>query len=261
MNLAARDIQHSVGRFLLTAFGIRLLLMLSSRNGRIYQGCCFEATQLVRRSARTCGWCKGTTRGPFAEVSTAAGEFGVSAAGRAGGARGARVRFAHHPTRASRETVRVFVQGWIGRRTAASGCRWSLAALEQCPLQMIADEALGLDLGDPHTFGEGQLHCGRSHPGDHVVRGRWHRVLYRAGRLAIQFDAPGEAHAGWSARARRGRAASADTGRSHLNSWSGIRAVNGIARFGAAAGQRDSVKTMPGANLASVVSTVAAWPM
>ena len=49
MNLALKDIRHNVGRFVLTTFGISLLLMLVMGMGGIYRGLVQEATLLLDR--------------------------------------------------------------------------------------------------------------------------------------------------------------------------------------------------------------------
>ena len=49
MNLAIRDIKHNLGRFVLTTFGISLLLMLVVGMGGIYRGLVEEATLLLDR--------------------------------------------------------------------------------------------------------------------------------------------------------------------------------------------------------------------
>ena len=49
MNLATKDIQHSLGRFSLTTVGIGLLLMLVMGMGGIYRGLVEDATLMVER--------------------------------------------------------------------------------------------------------------------------------------------------------------------------------------------------------------------
>jgi putative ABC transport system permease protein len=49
MNLATKDIQHSVGRFSLTAAGIGLLLMMVMGMGGIYRGLVEDAILMVER--------------------------------------------------------------------------------------------------------------------------------------------------------------------------------------------------------------------
>src|SRR3989339_1986009 len=69
MNLAGRDIQHNIGRFVLTTFGVGLLLMIVMGMGGIYRGLVQEATLLVDRIDADLWVVQKDTRGPFAEVS------------------------------------------------------------------------------------------------------------------------------------------------------------------------------------------------
>ena len=49
MNLAAKDIQHNLGRFALTTLGIGMLLMIVMGMAGIYRGLIEDATLLVER--------------------------------------------------------------------------------------------------------------------------------------------------------------------------------------------------------------------
>ena len=69
MNLAAKDIQHNLGRFALTIFGIGMLLMIVMGMGGIYRGLVEDATLLVERIGADLWVVQRDTRGPFAEVS------------------------------------------------------------------------------------------------------------------------------------------------------------------------------------------------
>lgn len=69
MNLALRDIRHSLGRFLLTTAGISLLLMVVMGMGGIYRGLIQEATLIIDRARADIWVVQHNTKGPFAEVS------------------------------------------------------------------------------------------------------------------------------------------------------------------------------------------------
>ena len=69
MNLAAKDIQHNLGRFALTVFGIGMLLMIVMGMAGIYRGLIEDATLLVERIGADLWVVQRDTRGPFAEVS------------------------------------------------------------------------------------------------------------------------------------------------------------------------------------------------
>lgn len=69
MNLALKDIRFKFGRFLLTTFGISLLLMVVMGMGGIYRGLIQEATLIIDRAGADIWVVQKDTRGPFAEVS------------------------------------------------------------------------------------------------------------------------------------------------------------------------------------------------
>ncbi len=69
MNLALRDIRHNLSRFLLTALGIGMLLMIVMAMGGIYQGLIEDATLLIDSIGADLWVVQYGTRGPFAEIS------------------------------------------------------------------------------------------------------------------------------------------------------------------------------------------------
>ena len=61
MNLAIRDVKYRFGRFLMTAFGLGLLLATVMAMGGIYRGMVEDALSIVRApGARYLGWSKRT---------------------------------------------------------------------------------------------------------------------------------------------------------------------------------------------------------
>ncbi len=89
MNLALKDIQHNLGRFLLTCLGLSLLLGIVLAMVGIYRGLVVESLGLVRAAAADVWVVEEGTRGPFAEASRLSGDlreavaaqWGVAAAG------------------------------------------------------------------------------------------------------------------------------------------------------------------------------------
>lgn len=69
MNLAFKDVRHNAGRFVLTAIGIGMLLMIVMGMSGIYRGLIEDATLLVNRMGADLWVVQRDTRGPFAEVS------------------------------------------------------------------------------------------------------------------------------------------------------------------------------------------------
>jgi putative ABC transport system permease protein len=69
MNLTLRDVRYRLGRFLLTALGLGLLLTTVMAMGGVYRGLVVEALSLVRMSGADLWVVQKDTNGPFAEVS------------------------------------------------------------------------------------------------------------------------------------------------------------------------------------------------
>lgn len=69
MNLAVRDVRHRLGRFLLTALGLGLLLGVVMAMGGIYRGLVEDAVSIVRAPAADLWIVQKDTNGPFAETS------------------------------------------------------------------------------------------------------------------------------------------------------------------------------------------------
>ena len=69
MNLAVRDIRHKLSRFLLTALGIGMLLMIVMGMAGIYQGFTEDAMSFLDRAKADLWIVQKGTRGPFAELS------------------------------------------------------------------------------------------------------------------------------------------------------------------------------------------------
>jgi putative ABC transport system permease protein len=69
MNLAVRDIRYRLGRFLLTALGVSLLLATVMAMGGIYRGLVEDGLSIVRAARADLWVVQKDTNGPFAETS------------------------------------------------------------------------------------------------------------------------------------------------------------------------------------------------
>jgi len=155
MNLALRDIRHNLSRFLLTALGIGMLLMLVMGMGGIYRGLIEEATLLVDKIGADLWVVQNGTKGPFAEISRIP--------------RNLEDRLRAVPgVRSTRAFVTYSVQREhfsTSLRMQIQGLSWPEDKGEWLPLiagrhfgaahyEMIADKILGLRLGDIVTLGK-----------------------------------------------------------------------------------------------------------
>ena len=69
MNLAIRDVRYRLGRFLLTALGLGLLMATVMAMGGIYRGLVVEALSIVQAPGADLWIVQKDTNGPFAETS------------------------------------------------------------------------------------------------------------------------------------------------------------------------------------------------
>lgn len=153
MNLALKDIRHSLGRFLLTCVGISLLLGIVLAMVGIYRGLVLEALGLARAAGAHVWVVEGGTRGPFAESSRLPGDtrdivaaqWGVDAAGAVAYQN---VEALHRGT-----TKRLLVVGAeIGRPGEAGGLVAGRPIIRN-RYEAVADRRAGLDIGERIELG------------------------------------------------------------------------------------------------------------
>lgn len=153
MNLAYRDIRHNLGRFLLTCFGLSLLLGVVLSMIGIYRGLVEDALTLARTPAVDVWVVESGTRGPFAESSRIPGDTreaiaqlqGVSAAGS--------VTYQSVETLHRGEKLRLYVVGYEPGRPGGPDRIASGRPIARSHYEMVADKRSGLSLGDRVELG------------------------------------------------------------------------------------------------------------
>jgi putative ABC transport system permease protein len=261
MNLAIKDIRHNLGRFVLTTFGISLLLMLVIGMGGIYRGLVEEATLLLDRIGADLWVVQKDTRGPFAEISRIPRSMedrvlavpGVASAS----------SFISH-------TIQREYQGRLLRLTI-QGLSWpadrgqwlpifSGRTLGQAHYEMVADKSSGLSIGDRIPLGKNI----------YTVVGLTHKMSSTAGDAMafmtlddaqdIQFNLSGEAIRNERA-ARVNRLQSLDLGhiRPQLADIAGGMS-SGIPALGTSMVSAVIVHVKPGCNPEFVSAKIASWP-
>ena len=194
MNLALKDIRHNLSRFSLTALGIGMLLMIVMGMGGIYQGLIQEATLLVDNIGADLWIVQHGTRGPFAEISRIPRniEDRLQALSEVASAR-AFVTFAVQ-REFNNKPLRIQVQGlswpedkgqWLpivaGRNLGAAH------------FEMIADQTLGLQLGDEIPLGKNHYKVVGITKGMTSMSGDGLAFFSLLDALEIQYDYSGEA--------------------------------------------------------------------
>ena len=153
MNLAYRDIRHNLGRFLLTCFGLSLLLGVVLSMIGIYRGLVDDALTLARAPAIDLWVVASGTRGPFAESSRIPGDtreavarlHGVSAAGA--------VTYQSVETLHQGNKLRLYVVGYEPVRPGGPARLSAGRPITRSHYELIADRRTGLRLSERVQLG------------------------------------------------------------------------------------------------------------
>jgi putative ABC transport system permease protein len=155
MNLAAKDIRHSPGRFVLTTLGVSMLLMGLMGMSGIHRGIIADATLLSDRIGADLWIVQRNTRGPFAEGSRIPRSL-VHRATAMPGLQDVRAFVFHYLQRefnGSMANISILGLDW----PADKGQWLPLVAggpLSQNHYQAIVDETLGFQIGQPVHLGK-----------------------------------------------------------------------------------------------------------
>jgi putative ABC transport system permease protein len=260
MNLAAKDIRHNLGRFILTMFGIGMLLMIVMGMGGIYRGVVEDATLLIDRVDADLWIVQRDTRGPFAEISRVPRSL-VHRALAVPGVRDAR-EFVYHTVQREHEGKPL--------RIAVLGLSWPIDRGEWVPLkagraigqnhyEMIADETLGLPLGERVALGKETYAVVGIATGMISSAGDGIAFVTVADAQAIQFDTPGEA-VRLERAARQGRGERSELGAQQPTLLEqALRPAGEIAAIARPQLSAVVLRLAPGADIHAVQAILAGW--
>jgi putative ABC transport system permease protein len=261
MNLAIRDIRHNLARFLLTAVGIGLLLMLVMGMGGIYRGLVQDATLLVDAIGADLWVVQKDTRGPFAEPSRIPANMED------------RVRAVPGV-----ESVRAFLSGTVQLersgvpfRVTIQGLSWpedrgdwlpivAGRPLGQAHYEMIADELLGLAVGETVDLAKDRYTVVGLTRSMVSLSGDGMAFLALRDAQAVMGDAPPEASRMERA-SRYLRARETDIGHTHPTVVESM--LGPTSRIPSRSSPLISavvVKVLPGVDPASVAAAISQWP-
>jgi len=267
MNLAVRDIRHSLGRFVLTTIGVGMLLMVVMGMGGIYRGLVDDALVVTRGVGADLWVVQRDTRGPFAEVSRLPRSL-VDRVAAVPGVADAR-EFVFHTIQREHPALPGEPEG-KPLRMGVLGLGWPTDKGEGLPLiagrplaqnhfEMIADESLGLALGERLRLGKdtytvvGITRWLVASGGDGIA------CFTSRDAQAVQFDEPGES-VRLERQARRARAGEIDFGRTQPGVLE--RASGPSRNLAALPGPAISAviaRLLPGADPAGVQRSMSGW--
>jgi putative ABC transport system permease protein len=194
MNLAIRDIRHKLSRFVLTAVGIGMLLMIVMGMAGVYQGLSEDALSFLNRAKADLWIVQKATRGPFAEIS----RIPWNLEDRAYAVTGVASARAFVTQTIQREyqgkPLRIVVQGLAWPKDDGSVLPLVAGrALGQAHYEMLADRTLGLRLSDRIPLGKNLYTVVGITAGMVGQSGDGFAFFTIPDAIAIQYDAPGEA--------------------------------------------------------------------
>jgi putative ABC transport system permease protein len=153
MNLAIRDIRHGLFRFVLTCFGLGLLMTVVLAMIGIYNGLVSDALAVVKAPAADVWVVEAGTQGPFAEASAIPADTRDAVARMPGVAEAGAVTFQTIEASHAGRTLRLYVIGFEpgrpgGPQRIAEGRGFGTSHFE-----LIADRKTGLVIGDRIRLG------------------------------------------------------------------------------------------------------------
>ena len=147
MNLAIRDIRYRLGRFLLTALGLGLLLATVMAMGGIYRGMVEDALSIVRAPGADLWVVQKDTNGPFAETSRIPEDVYRVIRAVPGVREASPIAFQSLQLRVGAKLLRVQI---VGHRPTALGAPPAVVAgrpIVRSRYEMLIDRKAGLPLG------------------------------------------------------------------------------------------------------------------
>lgn len=153
MNLAYRDIKHNLLRFVLTNFGLSLLLGIVIMITGVYGGLIDDALRQARAANADLWVVEASTNGPFAESSRIPGDTRELVSRVYGIARAGSVTYQSVQTELNGRPLRLFLTGFEPGRPG--GPRRLVAGREilRGHYEMIVDRSAGLALGQEVPLG------------------------------------------------------------------------------------------------------------
>jgi putative ABC transport system permease protein len=153
MNLAIKDIRHGLFRFVLTCFGLGLLMTVVLAMIGIYNGLVADALAVVKAPAADIWVVEAGTQGPFAEASSIPADTRDAVARMPGVAEAGAITYQTIEAAHAGETLRLYVIGFEPGRPGGPQRIAEGRGLGTGHFELLADRKTGLVLGDSIRLG------------------------------------------------------------------------------------------------------------
>jgi putative ABC transport system permease protein len=153
MNFAYRDIKHNLLRFVLTAFGLSLLLGIVIVITGVYRGLIDDALRQARAANADLWVVQAGTNGPFAEASRIPGDTRELVARVYGVERAGAVTYQTVQTQLRGAPLRFFLIGFELGRPGGPRALFAGREIMRSHYEMIVDRSAGLALGQEVPLG------------------------------------------------------------------------------------------------------------
>jgi putative ABC transport system permease protein len=157
MNLALKDIRHGLFRFVLTCFGLGLLMTVVLAMIGIYNGLVSDALAVVKAPMADVWVVEAGTKGPFAEASSIPADTRDAVARMPGVAEAGAVNYQNVEAPHGGQTLRLYVVGYEPGRPGGPRAIAEGRGIGASHFEMVADRKTGLVPGETIRLGRNRF--------------------------------------------------------------------------------------------------------
>ena len=157
MNLALKDIRHGLFRFVLTCFGLGLLMTVVLAMIGIYNGLVADALAVVEAPAADVWVVEAGTKGPFAEASSIPADSRDTVARMPGVAEAGAINYRTIEAPFLDRALRLYVIGYETGRPGGPQIIAEGRGIGTSHFELVADRKTGLVLGDTIRLGRNRF--------------------------------------------------------------------------------------------------------
>lgn len=157
MNLALKDIRHGLFRFVLTCFGLGLLMTVVLAMIGIYNGLVSDALAVVKAPGADVWVVEAGTQGPFAEASSIPADTRDAVARMPGVAEAGAINYQNVEAPFQGRTLRLYVIGYERGRPGGPQIIVAGRGIGTSHFELVADRKTGLVPGDTIRLGRNRF--------------------------------------------------------------------------------------------------------